>query len=115
MRRIVPLIAIAIALTRCTCVDPPRGEGEGEGDGEGEGVAEGEGEGEGVGEGEGEGDGEGEPPPVDLTCLDDDGLSEAERALINMPADSWLEVPASTFGFFCRQNGLPDGDGDRFR
>lgn len=38
---------------------------------------------------------------ANLACADDASLTEAEKSLIFMPADSWMEVPNSHFIDFC--------------
>ncbi len=39
--------------------------------------------------------------PPDLRCLADAGFSEAERSLLQMPANSWLTMPNTAFSAFC--------------
>lgn len=38
---------------------------------------------------------------VNLGCGQDPALSDQEKQLVNLPADTWLEVPSTHFGDFC--------------
>jgi hypothetical protein len=69
-------------------------------------TAEGEGD---RAEGGGEGEGEGE-----FGCLVGT-LTDSERLLVLMPADSWLEVPGSVFADFCRPVGYQEPPDDAYR
>lgn len=46
--------------------------------------------------------------PVDLSCLTAGAHTETERMMIEMPADSWVEIPASALDPWCRSQGLPE-------
>ncbi len=53
--------------------------------------------------------------PPDMSCLADGAkLSTSERALVSMPADSWLSLPGTAFRTFCkaRENMALQANGD---
>ena len=44
-----------------------------------------------------------DPGPPDMSCLAGGvTLSATERALVSMPADSWMTLPGTAFGDFCK-------------
>jgi len=46
--------------------------------------------------------------PVDLSCLTTGDHSPTERMLIELPADSWAELPNTALDPWCRSQGLPE-------
>lgn len=54
--------------------------------------------------------------PVDLSCLTTGTHTPAERMMIEMPADSWIELPDTALDPWCRSRGLPEnGEPTAFR
>jgi hypothetical protein len=63
----------------------------------------------------GDGASEASAPPVpiadagipDSSCGDGGGLSSIEQSLLAMPADSWMDLPATDFSTYCKANEDP--------